>query len=723
MKAKTKLTRLWCFLLALVMVAGLLPTTVLAEGAATEKADFSTDPTGALTLINAAKTGEADSTWDGSTNTLTLNGVNFTTTASSAVKLPEASTIVLNGDNTITGGEAKSKDSFGIYALGDLTIEGTGTLTATCGAANDDSSGIYARGNISIAGNVTAIGGAATDKSYGIQAEGSVIVSGTVNAAGGAGVYSHGITGHDSVGISGTVTATGGAAYAGSYGIRSWNYASISGTVNATGGAVSCTASADYYPSAGITVTADLFFSDAAQVTATGGTITASDNAVHALSCGIEVGNDVTFSGTSRVTAAGGTITTADGGVYEGSISYDGSLGILANHNMIVSESAQVTTTGRDGSVYCINGSVSTAGHTIAFDAGGGTGYMEAATGGSIAYILPANSFTAPDGKPFNCWGVNGAELAAGAAIDIAADTTVTAVWAYTVSFDANGGSGEMAAVPGVLGEYTLPENGFTAPEGKYFKAWSVDGAEQAVGAVINVAANTAVTAVWENITYTVSFDPNGGSGEMAAITGVLGEYTLPESGFTPPEGQQFLGWATSTDGAVISDATMDVSADTTLYPVWENIPVVYEILDGANSSWTLDSGESLSIRGSGAFSQFVGVKVDGAIVDATNYTVMEGSTIVTLNTDYLNTLTVGSHTIEIEWTDGSVSTTFTVHAAAAAENDAQSSQSSGSRLWIWIVLIVVLGAGGLGIVLFYKKKKNKVEQSSHFHRSFPSLR
>ena len=567
MKAKTKLTRLWCFLLALVLVAGLLPVAALAEEAATEKADFSTDPAAALALLNAAKTGEEDSTWDPSTNTLTLNGVNFTTTASSAVKLPEASTIVLNGDNTITGGEAKSKDSFGIYALGDLTIDGTGTLTATCGAANDDSSGIYARGNITITGNVTAIGGAATDKSYGIQAAGSVIVSGTVNAAGGSGVYSHGITGHDSVGISGTVTATGGAAYAGSYGIRAWNYASISGTVNATGGAVSCAASADYYPSAGIAVTADLFFSDAAQVTATGGTITASDNAVYALSGGIEVGNDVTFSGTARVTAAGGTVTTADGGVYNGSLDYDGSLGILANNNMIVSESAQVTATGRDGSAYCPNGSKSIAGHTIAFDAGGGTGYMEAATGGSIAYILP-------------------------------------------------------------------------------------------------------------------------------------------ENGFTPPEGQQFLGWATSTDGAVISDATMDVSADTTLYPVWENIPVAYDILDGANSSWTLDSGESLSIRGSGAFSQFVGVKVDGAIVDAANYTVMEGSTIVTLNAVYLNTLAAGSHTMEIEWTDGSVSTTFTVHAAAAAEKDTQFSQSGGSRLWIWIVLIVVLGAGGLGIVLFSKKKE-----------------
>ena len=78
----------------------------------------------------------------------------------------------------------------------------------------------------------------------------------------------------------------------------------------------------------------------------------------------------------------------------------------------------------------------------------------------------------------------------------------------YTVSFDANGGTGTMAAATGVSGEYTLPENGFTAPNGKQFKAWSVDGSEKAVGDKITVTANTTVTAVWEDIpvvTYTVS--------------------------------------------------------------------------------------------------------------------------------------------------------------------------------------------------------------------------
>lgn len=78
----------------------------------------------------------------------------------------------------------------------------------------------------------------------------------------------------------------------------------------------------------------------------------------------------------------------------------------------------------------------------------------------------------------------------------------------YTVSFDANGGTGTMADVTGVSGEYTLPENGFTAPDGTHFKCWSVGGVEKAAGDKITVTANTTVTAVWEDIpvvTYTVS--------------------------------------------------------------------------------------------------------------------------------------------------------------------------------------------------------------------------
>ena len=78
----------------------------------------------------------------------------------------------------------------------------------------------------------------------------------------------------------------------------------------------------------------------------------------------------------------------------------------------------------------------------------------------------------------------------------INADGTSTPL-TYTVTFEANGGTGTMAAVPGISGEYTLPANGFTAPAGKQFKAWSVGGSEKAVGDKITVTADTTVTAVW----------------------------------------------------------------------------------------------------------------------------------------------------------------------------------------------------------------------------------
>ena len=145
-------------------------------------------------------------------------------------------------------------------------------------------------------------------------------------------------------------------------------------------------------------------------------------------------------------------------------------------------------------------------------------------------------------------------------------------VTTYTVSFNANGGTGTMADVTGISGEYTLPANGFTAPDGKQFKAWSVGGVEKAVGDKITVTANTTVTAVWENtpvVTYTVSFDANGGTGSMGDVTGVSGEYTLPANGFTAPEGKQFKGWARSASGAVITGTSITVTADTKLYAIW----------------------------------------------------------------------------------------------------------------------------------------------------------
>ncbi len=146
----------------------------------------------------------------------------------------------------------------------------------------------------------------------------------------------------------------------------------------------------------------------------------------------------------------------------------------------------------------------------------------------------------------------------------------------YTVSFDANGGTGTMADVTGIPGEYTLPACTFGAPSGQQFKAWRVGGIEKAVGDKITVTANTTVTAVWENIpalTYTVSFVANGGTGTMADVIGISGEYTLPACTFGAPSGQQFKAWKVGGIEKAVGDK-ITVTADTTVIATWENINV-----------------------------------------------------------------------------------------------------------------------------------------------------
>lgn len=131
---------------------------------------------------------------------------------------------------------------------------------------------------------------------------------------------------------------------------------------------------------------------------------------------------------------------------------------------------------------------------------------------------------------------------------------------------------------------------------------------------------------------------------------------------------------------------------------------VTYDILDGAGSSWIQNTDGSLAIRGSGEISKFREVKVDGVTVDPINYTVTEGSTIITFKPEYLKSLSAGNHSFELIWTDGTAATNFTV-----AENTDQSAKSPKTgedfSMALCTVLLMVSCAGLAGI--FAKRKRN----------------
>ena len=101
-----------------------------------------------------------------------------------------------------------------------------------------------------------------------------------------------------------------------------------------------------------------------------------------------------------------------------------------------------------------------------------------------------------------------------------------------------------------------------------------------------------------------------------------------------------------------------------------------YRIVDGADSSWTQNTDGVVVIRGNGEISKFRNVRVDGKVIDAVNYTVTEGSTIITLKADYLKTLSEGSHSFEIVWEDGRAATHFTVASNNSGNNNGGNSSN-----------------------------------------------
>lgn len=75
-----------------------------------------------------------------------------------------------------------------------------------------------------------------------------------------------------------------------------------------------------------------------------------------------------------------------------------------------------------------------------------------------------------------------------------------------------------------------------------------------------------------------MTFDPNGGTGNMAPMTCTTNEaFTLTQNGFTR-EGYDFKGWALTADGAAIyadqaeitEDLILERGQNVTLYAVWE---------------------------------------------------------------------------------------------------------------------------------------------------------
>ena len=118
-----------------------------------------------------------------------------------------------------------------------------------------------------------------------------------------------------------------------------------------------------------------------------------------------------------------------------------------------------------------------------------------------------------------------------------------------------------VTAVPGR--GYTLPEPGFTAPEGCAFEAWTVVIGGNNMGDILpgdTITVPTATsdiagtaTAKWsDKCVIKFKAGDEGASGSMDdELVEIGGKYTLPKCGFTAPDGKIFKEWSVANvDGS-----------------------------------------------------------------------------------------------------------------------------------------------------------------------------
>ena len=208
----------------------------------------------------------------------------------------------------------------------------------------------------------------------------------------------------------------------------------------------------------------------------------------------------------------------------------------------------------------------------------------------------------------------------------------------FTITFNANGGTGSMAAESVREGsDYSLPACGFTAPAGKRFKGWalSADGAVL-TGSTVNVTAAITLYAIWEEIPaaeFTITFDGNGGTPTADSMQ-TTGQRLASLPGATRSE-HSFDGWYTERNGGTRITTQTVFPGDTTVYAHWTYTggsgsggwyDSAYTIRASAGTGGSVTPSGNVSVR-AGADQTFIitpdrgyavaNVKIDGRSIGA----------------------------------------------------------------------------------------------------------
>ena len=224
-----------------------------------------------------------------------------------------------------------------------------------------------------------------------------------------------------------------------------------------------------------------------------------------------------------------------------------------------------------------------------------------------ITTTLPTSDNIYKTGYTFNGWYTN-AQFTGNPVTEISAttanNTEFFAKWTantYTVSYNANGGTGTMANTTNCIydKEFNLPTNAFEKV-GYNFVGWTTN--EDGTGnlyaddaSVSNLTSEDEATvtlyANWEPITYTIVLHKNfGDSVETHVINGAKYDTSYGNDSIFTVNGYYLKGWSTSSNGDIkynpdeILNETSDDGVSVNLYAVWEiqNYTINYDLGGGS---------------------------------------------------------------------------------------------------------------------------------------------
>ena len=157
------------------------------------------------------------------------------------------------------------------------------------------------------------------------------------------------------------------------------------------------------------------------------------------------------------------------------------------------------------------------------------------------------------------------------------------------------------------------------------------------------------------------------------------------------------------------------------------------KITAGDGAAVTQGEKKELSFTSDASFADFVRVELDGTALEEKNYTKREGSTIITLNRDFVAALSVGEHTLAIVSQHGTATAKFTVKAKPTETAIPQSTVTpqptaqptptvqpqptvqpvspilrtgDTANPALWFALLIVSGGAAIGITVASRKKK-----------------